>query len=333
MLRLPAVAALTTAALSDAAPAHAEPGTLHVPGEVHLATMGTAGATGVAHTTRRADGTWTGFSYTGTQHSPHALVSAVVNDEQHLLFEDASGLPNRPWLHHRIGRSDGSWSEVSGPPDSSGWTAYLAVAGVAGELHRIRRSIDDARLTHHVRHADGTWSSATIVPAASTANTDVGLAGVGGNLRLVINDTAGGRVLPSYLRYPDGQWVQTSDVPFTPAAAEVTAVGVRLAQVGSELHAVVYGSDRKVYHAVQRSTGEWTTFHDVASQTGAPGSPVSGVSITASLGALHLAVSTQDNRLLHTIRFADGRWLPFGDVLAVTGSPASGPFGVVITGS
>lgn len=332
LLGLPLIVAVTMASSTATAPA--EPSTAHVPGDVHLATFGSPGSTGVAHTVRRGDGSWTGFGYIGTSHSQRQLVSAIVNGEEHLLYEDYSGLPYRPWLHHRIRHADGSWSEViDRPGDTTGSTNDLAVAAVGGELHRVRRSSDDPLMKHNVRHADGTWSSTVIVPAATTATMNVAIAGVGDTLRLVIDDTAGGRILPSYVRYSDGTWARTADVPFTPAAAEVTATNVELAQVGSDLHALVTGSDGEVYHALQRPTGEWTAFTNVASQTGAPGSAVNSASITASRGVLHVAVGTDGDRLLHTIRSGDGRWLPFGDVLAANSSPPPQPNLVTIAGS
>jgi hypothetical protein len=332
LLGLPVIVAVTMAPLTATAPA--EPTTAHVPGDVHLATFGIPGSTGVAHTVRRGDGSWTGFGYIGTNHSQRQLVSAIVDGEEHLIYEDYSGLPYRPSLHHRIRHADGSWSEVTpGPVGTTGSTNDLAVAAVNGELHRVRRGSDDQLMKHTVRRADGTWASAVVVPAATTATTNAAIAGVGDTLRLVVDDTAGGRILPSYVRYADGTWAQTADVPFTPAPAEVTATDVELAQVGSDLHALVIGSDGEVYHALQRPTGEWTTFTNVASQTGAPGSAVNSASITASRGVLHVAVATDGDRLLHTIRSGDGRWLPFGDVLAANSSSPPRPLSITIAGS
>ncbi|NUT53267.1 MAG: hypothetical protein HOV94_39180, partial [Saccharothrix sp.] len=301
----------------------------HVPGDVHLATFGSPGSTGVAHTIRHADGNWDGFGYLSTSHSQRQLVSAIVDGEEHLLYEDYSGLPYRPYLHHRIRHADGTWTEVTGPGDSTGSTEDLAVAAVGAELHRVRRGNADGLLRHNARHADGTWTDSVVVPASTTSTTDVAITGVGDTLRLVVDDTGGGRALPSFTRTADGTWTQVADVPFSPAPAAVTATNVELAQVGTELHAVVTGSDGAVYHAVQRSTGQWTAFHDVTSETGAPGSAAVGVAITASRGTLHLAVFTEAGRLLHAIRFADGRWQPFGDVRAATGSPSSLAVGAV----
>lgn len=331
MLGIPVVAALAMGSLT--ATAVAEPEVSHVPGEVHLATFGSPGATGVAHTVRRGDGNWYGFGYLGTSHSQRQLVSAIVGGEEHLLYEDYSGLPYRPWLHHRIRHADGSWSEVVGSPDTTGSTTDLAVAAVAGELHRVRRNSGDDTLRHNVRHADGTWSETVAIPALSSPTSNVAIAGVGGDLRLLVDGIGGDTVIVSYVRHADGTWEQTPDVPFTPPVAGVTAVNVEVAQVGTELHAAVTGSDGRLYHAAQRSNGAWTGFHDIASQTGVPRGTVTSAAITAARGTLHVAVTTSEGRILHTIRSGDGRWRPFGDVLDATGSPSLTPNGLTIAGS
>ncbi|MER5268914.1 hypothetical protein ABTZ99_43155 [Actinosynnema sp. NPDC002837] len=83
------------------------------------------------------------------------------------------------------------------------------------------------------------------------------------------------------VRHADGRWEQTPDVPFTPPTG-TRAVTVVIAQVGTELHAVVTGGDGGLYHAVQRSTGAWTTFHDIASATGSPNLTTSRLTIAGS---------------------------------------------------
>ncbi|GAB2967040.1 hypothetical protein [Saccharothrix stipae] len=328
-LQIPIIAALAMASLTATAPAQAEPDVLHVPGEVHLAALGFAGAMGVVHVTRHADGTWSGFDYLGTNHSPQQLVLTVAGGQEHLMFVDYSGLPNRPALHHLVRQADGAWTNVDGPADNIGSTAELVAADVAGELHRIGRNGADGVYRHNVRHADGTWSSTVDVPVPSSSTTSISIAGVGGALHLVVR---GGATLPTYVRHADGTWARTSDVPFAPPSG-ATATGLDTAGVGPDLHAAAVGNDGRLYHAVQRSNGAWTTFHDVASQTGAPGGTVTSTAITGSGDTLHLTATTSEGRLLHTIRLGNGRWLPFGDVQQVTGSPTFGQRGVAIAGS
>ncbi|MFJ6676123.1 hypothetical protein ACIQMJ_33910 [Actinosynnema sp. NPDC091369] len=317
VLRIPAVAALVVASLSATAPAQAEPATTHVPGDVHLVTTLTGGE--VAHTIRRGDGSWYPF---GTipdaprAHYSNNLVSAIVGDEEHVMHNWYYGVgPYYQAYRYVIRHADGSWTEQT--PVADGPTSDVDLAAVAGELHRVQRGGDTGTaLTHRVRHADGTWTPWTAIPAQVDHDSDFAIAGVGTDLRLLTLNPPVNGVLSSFVRQSDGTWAQGADVPFAPSSG-ATATAVDIAQVGAELHAVVVGSDGGLYHAALRSTG-WTTFHEVASQTGAPGGTVDELSITASGGALHVAIITSEYRLLHTIRLSDGRWLPFGDVHEVT---------------
>ncbi|MEU4746550.1 hypothetical protein AB0G02_39675 [Actinosynnema sp. NPDC023658] len=318
VLRLPLVAAVAMGALAATAPAQAQPSALHAPGDVHFATTATRGD--VAHTIRRNDGSWYPFAtvpYAPIAHFSGVLASVIVGDEEHLMQQYYYGVgAYYRGLRYVIRHADGSWTEAASPPDATGSTTF-ALTAVGGELHRVRRA-DGGPIEHTARHADGTWSSPTVVAAQSPGDSSLAVAADGGVLRVFVVDRANGTALSSFVRRTDGTWGQASAVPFAPAAG-VTATSVDVAQVGAELHAAVIGSDGAVYHAALGSTG-WTQFRDISSQTGAPGDFVNDVAVTASRGTLHLAVVTRENRLLHTIRLADGRWLPFGDVKQATGS-------------
>ncbi|MCE6998106.1 hypothetical protein LZG04_25395 [Saccharothrix sp. S26] len=314
-LRIPAVAALAMAALT--APAHAEPATMHAPGEVHLVRTLSGGE--IAHTIRRADGSW--YPFNTIPNAPRAhytnnLTSAIVGNEEHVMHNWYYGVgPYYQAYRYVIRHADGSWTEEN--PVADGPTSDVDLTAVAGELHRVQRGGDNgAALTHRIRHADGTWTPWTAIPAQVDFDSDFAIAGAGSDLRLLTLNPPADTVLSSFVRHADGTWEQRADVPFTPRSG-TTAVAVDIAQVGTELHAVVVGNDGALYHAALRSTG-WTSFHEVASQTGAPGGTVTQFSITASLGTLHVALTTSENRLLHTIRTSDGRWLPFGDVNQAT---------------
>lgn len=332
-LRIPVVAALVMASFTATTPAPAEPDVLHVPGEVHFAMTADGGQ--VLHTIRRGDGTWHPLRFVPgvpTVRYSHSVNSVIVNGEEHMLYYYVYGNGPKTSLRYVIRRADGSWVDAAGPGDVEP-TSGFALAEVAGELHRVRRvSAGDGPLEHVVRHADGTWSSPSTVPVRSTFDDEFTIAGSDGALRLLVNNVGLHTAFSSFVRHADGRWEQTPDVPFDPPTG-TRAVTVVIAQVGAELHAVVTGGDGGVYHAVQRSTGDWTTFHDIASQTGAPGGTVTGAAITASRGALHLVVNTGEGRILHTIRSGDGRWLPFGDVLEATGSPNLTTSWLTIAGS
>ncbi|MEU4445523.1 hypothetical protein AB0K14_26860 [Actinosynnema sp. NPDC050801] len=318
-LQIPIIAALAMASLTATAPAQAEPEVLHVPGEVHFAM--TAHGAEVLHTVRRGDGNWYPFNFVPNApvgHSPHTVASAIVGSEEHVMTYYSHGIGPQTSTWYVIRRASGSWATQVSPP-GGGTTATFALAGVAGELHRVGWDrTGDGSLQHALRRSDGTWSSLSTVPVQSTYGDEFAIAGSGGALHVLVNNIPLGGAFSSFVRYADGGWERLPDVPFTPPTG-TRAVTVVMTQVGTELHAVVTGGDGRLYHAARRSNGAWTAFHDVASQTGDPGSVVRQATITAASGALHLAIATDDQRLLHTIRFGDGSWLPYGDVEQATG--------------
>lgn len=89
-----------------------------------------------------------------------------------------------------------------------------------------------------------------------------------------------------------------------------------------ELH-VCLGHRGTVYHALRRETGTWTQARDLVSQVALehPGSngPVRAISDVAcatqdATGELHVVVADANLAIWHAIRYADGKWSPFGNV-------------------
>ena len=90
------------------------------------------------------------------------------------------------------------------------------------------------------------------------------------------------------------------------------------------------------YHTIRTADGNWPyPFGDVlhaVSNGNQIGTMANGIGCaTNSAGDLHvLVINTNDNRLYHTIRTADGNWpYPFGDVLgAVSNGNQTGLFNI-----
>lgn len=317
-LRLPLALALAATPLVVATPAQAQPNALHVTGEVQLVTA--MNDLEIGHTIRHADGSWDRF---GTRDAglayPRNLVSSIVNGAEHLVYETHN--PRNYWeLYRQIRHADGTWDTKS---VGYGQSSDLAVTTVAGELHVVRRGKDvSGSLEHFTLHADGTWTYHPAIQVDAAAQSSASVAGVGGELHLLLTNAAG-TGFTSIVRGADGTWAPGVAVPFATWRGDVRASTVDIAQVGTDLHAVVRGSDTRLYHSTRSSNGSWATFHPVGPSAGDPGAPLH-VSVTASRGTLHLAVSTRDGGLFHTIRFADGTWQQFGDVKGVAGSIPSG---------
>ena len=127
------------------------------------------------------------------------------------------------------------------------------------------------------------------------------------------------------IRFPSGGWQPFGDVEGQTGALRSIS-GVAAAGSAAQLHVLAISpdfsnNDGRLYHAIRGSSGQWTAFGDVATQTGSPG-PVGDVAAAAIAGDLHVVVvSSNTGRLYHTIRRADGTWLRFGDVNSQTGTP------------
>jgi len=134
----------------------------------------------------------------------------------------------------------------------------------------------------------------------------------------VVSLTADGKLWHT-IRFADGTWNPTfGDVK----AQEANDPGPFLAAVctaaGNDLHVVGLTADGKLWHTIRFANGSWQpTFGDVkAQETNDPG-PFAAFGCAGVGNDLHVVGLTDNGRLWHTIRFADGTWNPtFGDVKA-----------------
>jgi hypothetical protein len=85
---------------------------------------------------------------------------------------------------------------------------------------------------------------------------------------------------------------------------------------------LVVTADGRLWHAVRRSDGAWTSVGDVKGQVGDPGS-IQCCAAVGIRGELHIGCVTSDGKLWHSIRLASGNWTGIGDVKSQTGDPGS----------
>jgi hypothetical protein len=185
---------------------------------------------------------------------------------------------------------------------------------------------DQGGMWHTIRDNNGVWlpfGNVRAVTGFSGQFSDVAIAGndASGELHVVGLDSLS---TPQHtIRAADGTWLNFGDVTSL-AGNPGIVTQVSTALIGCELHVIVTAAfiSEKLYHTIRYCNGDWQDFRDVTLQAGNRGS-IRDVSIAGDSvsGALHVVVSTSGGGvhggLWHTIRAANGSWLPFGYV----GSP------------
>jgi len=87
----------------------------------------------------------------------------------------------------------------------------------------------------------------------------------------------------------------------------------------ANLHAAAINAAGRLWHTTRFADGTGEPFGDVQAQTGEIGT-LSRVAVAAIGPALHLAaINATTGKLMHTTRFADGTWEPFGEIEAQAG--------------
>jgi hypothetical protein len=124
------------------------------------------------------------------------------------------------------------------------------------------------------------------------------------------------------IRAPDGTWLPFGDIrAATGFSSGFVDVAIAGNDASGELQVVGVDGQRKPQHTIRAADGSWLNFGDVTNQAGNPG-PIGAIA-TALIGCdLHVVAQTiSDAKLYHTIRYCDGSWQRFGDVIAQAGNP------------
>jgi hypothetical protein len=238
----------------------------------------------------------------------------------------ASTTSGTPW--HTIRQASGSWlpfGDVTGQAGNPGIVGSVASAMIGDDLHVVVQTNNDLGVWHTIRHANGSWlpfgdvigqaGFPGFIQAVSSSGN-----GATGDLHVLASTTDG--ALWHTIRLADGSWLPFGDV--IGQAGNPGVIGsVASALIGGDLHVVVQTSnDGKAWHTIRLANGTWLPFGDVTGQAGDPGF-IQAVSISGNgaNGDLHVLASTMTGMPWHTIRQADGTWLPFGDVTGQAGNP------------
>ncbi|WP_344423352.1 trypsin-like serine protease [Streptomyces lavendulocolor] len=235
-------------------------------------------------------------------------------------------------LHQGIRLAGGDWTgftDVQTKAGDIGGIRNAATAGINGDTHVLAIS-KDARLFHTVRKADGTWGTFGDVGAVAgrlSNLTQVSAVSIGNDLHVVA--VADGRIFHT-IRNTTGHWTNWGDVAAAVGSPTGPITSVSMAGAGNDAHIVIATDNgTRQYHAIRNGNGTWSPLGDLKDVLGV----VTATSLSAAAvdGELQLAVTTADNKALHTVRRTDRTWAATTrlDLQGVPGTPDA----IAITGT
>lgn len=272
---------------------------------------------------RLPDGSWTRFADVQTKASYlggiRSAATAGIDSDTHVL-----AISNDARLFHTVRKADGTWTgfgdvgTVAGV--LSGLTQVSAVS-IGFDLHVV--AVADGKIFHTMRGADGKWTGFGNVAGAAGpigAVSSAATASAGGQLQ--VTAISSGKPFHT-IRTTAGNWSGWGDVA---RAAGTTGpiTSVTMAGVGGDAH-IVIGTDNgtRQYHALRKGDGNWEGFGNLSTVLGTV--TAKSVAATSVAGELQLAVTTTDNKALHTIRHTDRTWNTTSsiDLQGTSGTPGS----------
>ncbi|MFE2528421.1 S1 family peptidase [Streptomyces sp. NPDC059382] len=253
--------------------------------------------------TRLNDGSWTGFQDVQSKASSlggiRASAAAGMNGDTHVV-----AMSNNARLFHTVRKQDGTWTpfgDVFSVAGELGNLTGVTTANIGWDLHVI--AVADGKALHAVRKQDGNWTRFRDVSGGRTNITAAAIAGVRGELEAVI--VSNGKPFHT-VRKANDTWGTWGDI--TSQAGAVGPVTSISAATGNDDAHFVIATDNgtRQYHTIRSANGQWAPFGDLKSVLGT----VTAKSVTATHvnGEVQLAVTTNDNKLLHTIRHTDRTW-------------------------
>ncbi|MFD4790328.1 trypsin-like serine protease [Streptomyces sp. NPDC058459] len=279
---------------------------------------------------RLAGGDWTGFTDVQTKAGDiggiRTAAAAGINGDTHVL-----AISNNARLFHTIRKADGTWGsfgDVGATAGSLGNLTQVSAVSIGNDLHVV--AVADGKIFHTVRTANGRWTPfGDVAGAAGPIGrvTAAATASVAGQLQVAA--LSGGKAYHT-VRNTTGNWTKWGDVGAATGSTTGPITAVSMAGAGSDAHIVVAtDNNTRQYHAIRNGNGTWTLLGDLKGVLGA----VTAKSLSAATvdGELQLAVTTADNKVLHTIRRTDRTWAPTTEVTpqGVAGTPGA----IAITGT
>jgi microsomal dipeptidase-like Zn-dependent dipeptidase len=232
-------------------------------------------------------------------------------------------------LRHTMRLANGSWTgngSVNGEFAIPLQVAAVSAAfdGVSG-VTQFMFTTSDGHLWHTMRLANGSWTGLGDVNAQFTTwpvqsgpgpvhAVSATFNGVGGQTQFMFATDDGG--LWHTMRLANGSWTGLGNVNEQFAIpGPVSAVSAAYDGVSGETQFMFTTVGGGLWHTMRLANGSWTGLGDVNDQFAIPG-PVAVVSATGDgePGQTQFMFATEDGRLWHTMRLANGSWTGAGSV-------------------
>ncbi|MEV6950326.1 trypsin-like serine protease [Streptomyces sp. NPDC051183] len=256
---------------------------------------------------RLAGGGWTGFTDVQTTQAGNiggirTAAVAGMGSDTHVVALATDGT-----LRHTIRKADGTWSgfgDIGAVANYLGNITQVSAVSIGNDLHVV--VVADGKVFHTMRYANGTWARfGDLAPVAGPINTVTSVATASAGGQLQVTAVSGGKAFHT-LRTTAGNWAKWGNVADA-AGARGPITSVSMAGTGNDAHLVIATDNgTRQYHAMRKGDGTWERFGDLKDVLGT----VTAKSVAAGSvdGELQLAVTTSDNKALHTIRHTDRTW-------------------------
>lgn len=289
------------------------------------------GGNGLFHSTRLPDDSRTPYedvqAKAGDIGGIRTVGTADVHGDTHIVALGGDGR-----LHHAVHRLDGSWSpftDVSLLAGNLTGVTQIAVTALGDDLQVV--VLAGGLLYQSLRYAGGGgwWEGfSAVFPDAGALSgvTAVAVAATGTTTHVAVS--ADGRVHHTSLGQ-NGVWGKWSSVePQTGAVGRVTSLALAPQLDGMNL--VVVTDTGAHFHTIRSPAGTWQPFRPLDGGFGQ--ARAGSISATTVKGQTYVAITTTDNRVLLTARYAGGTWWTYADSVDLTGVPGDHT-GTAITGS
>lgn len=222
-------------------------------------------------------------------------------------------------LLHTIRFPDGSWlhaGDIRAVTGVAGRVRTAAATAGAPDEVQLLLAMEGGGLLHTIRSADGSWQDPA-GPADLAAGITGGPAhavaaatGVRGEVQFMV--ATDDDKLWHTIRFNDGTWQQAQDVSPAGLAGITGHVRAAAAAAGAagEVQFMLPLEDGRLLHTIRFADGSWQHPAGPADlAAGISGDAHAVAAASGTPGEVQFMVATDDDKLWHTIRFADGTWL------------------------